>query len=95
MYKLNKSNFILKKRSINGSNNSFNSLLDNVALDASQIYDETTNNKNNQDIENEDEYNINNNETQVHSMFTSRTYIKVTNLFYNAYFLNTLMNVCM
>lgn len=78
--------FFLQQRSINGSNNSFNSLLDNVALDASQNYDESTTtttlatNTNNKINLDEDEYNNNsnsNNETQVHPMFTSRTYIKV------------------
>ena len=48
------------------STNSFNSLLDNVSLEASHNFDDKTNNEMNDE-----------NEENVHAMFSSRTYVKV------------------
>lgn len=50
------------------STNSFNSLLDNVSLEASQNFDDKTNNINEMNDESDQ---------NVHAMFSSRTYVKV------------------
>ena len=54
-------------------------MLDNVALDASQLYDEpsvSTSNNNNNNPDEED-FKESTDETQAHPLFTSRTYVKV------------------